>query len=43
MNQEEFIAAITAIHRYIEENSEKPVEIKRGVSYWKIVSRVPGW
>ncbi|WP_318249286.1 hypothetical protein [Geoglobus acetivorans] len=43
MNTEEFLAAITAIHRYIEDHSEKPVEIRREVSYWKIVSRVPGW
>jgi len=40
MNAEEFVAAVTAIHRYLEESVEKPIEIKRGVSYWKILSRL---
>ncbi|AKG91129.1 hypothetical protein GAH_01583 [Geoglobus ahangari] len=43
LNPDEFVAAVMAIHKYLEEHSEKPIEIKRDLSYWKIVSRVPGW
>jgi len=43
MNPEEFIAAVTAIHRYMEEHSEKPIEIKPRSNVWKMISRVPGW
>ncbi len=42
MNVEEFIAAVAAIHKYIEDHAEKPVEIKRELSYWKILSRALG-
>ena len=43
MNPDEFIAAITAIHRYIEEHSERPIEITNRDKTWKIIARVPGW
>jgi hypothetical protein len=38
MSPEEFLAAVTAIHKYISER-EKPPEIRRGFSYWKLSSR----
>lgn len=43
LSPEEFVAAVIAVHKYLEEHTEKPVEIRRDISYWKIVSRVPGW
>jgi len=43
VSPEEFVAAVTAIHKYMEEHSEKPIEIKQRSSLWKIFARVPGW
>ncbi len=43
MNSDEFIAAITAIHRYILDHAEKPIEVRRDRSYWKLISRIQGW
>ena len=40
MSPEEFAAAMAAIHKYLKDTAERPVEIRREVSYWKIVSRV---
>jgi hypothetical protein len=40
LNAEEFAAAMAAIHKYLLDTAEKPIEIRRGVSYWKIVSRM---
>lgn len=40
LNAEEFAAAMAAIHRYLLDTAERPIEIRRGVSYWKIVSRM---
>ncbi len=43
MDINEFIAAVAAIHKYMEEHAEKPIEIRRELSYWKILSRSFGW
>jgi hypothetical protein len=40
LTEEEFVAAIAAIHRFMQESKEKPLEIRRGVSYWKALSRL---
>ncbi|WP_290898249.1 hypothetical protein [Ferroglobus sp.] len=40
MSPEEFAAAIAAIHKYLKDTAERPIEIRREVSYWKILSRV---
>ena len=40
LNAEEFAAAMAAIHRYLLDTAEKPIEIRREVSYWKILSRM---
>ncbi|MCS7122023.1 MAG: hypothetical protein NZ895_05435 [Archaeoglobaceae archaeon] len=38
MTPEEFLAAVTAIHRYVSEK-EKPMEIKEIPRNWKIAAR----
>ncbi|AGK60534.1 hypothetical protein Asulf_00511 [Archaeoglobus sulfaticallidus PM70-1] len=40
MEADEFVAAIAAIHRYLMESRERPPEVKRGFSYWKMLSRL---
>jgi hypothetical protein len=40
LSEEEFVAALTAIHKYIQESKERPIEIKRGISYWKALSKL---
>jgi hypothetical protein len=40
LNAEEFIAAVAAVHRFLQEDREKPLEIRRGISYWKLLSKL---
>jgi len=40
MDADEFLAAVAAIHKYMQDAREKPIEIRREMSYWKILSRV---
>ncbi len=42
MSPEEFLAAITAIHKYLKDKKNMPNDIVRGVSYWKAVARIRG-
>jgi len=39
LEPEEFLAAMAAIHKYLLEARERPVEIRREFSYWKLLSR----
>jgi hypothetical protein len=39
LEPEEFLAAVTAVHKYLMDTREKPLEIRRGFSYWKLSSR----
>jgi|Deesub1362A_J573_1020465.scaffolds.fasta_scaffold00557_25 hypothetical protein len=39
MTPEEFVVAVSAIHKYVSEKAEKPPEIRRGFSYWKMSAR----
>lgn len=40
MDADEFLAAVAAIHNYMQDAREKPIEIRRETSYWKVLSRV---
>jgi len=40
LSEEEFAAVVVAIHKYIQESREKPPEIRRGISYWKALSKL---
>jgi len=40
MDADEFLAAVAAIHKYMQDAREKPIEIRREMSYWKVSSRV---
>jgi|Deesub1362A_J573_1020465.scaffolds.fasta_scaffold00072_58 hypothetical protein len=39
LEPEEFLAAMAAIHKYLIDMRERPVEIRREFSYWKLFSR----
>jgi len=39
LEPEEFLAAMAAIHKYLLDSRERPPEIRRGLSYWKLLSR----
>jgi|Deesub1362A_J573_1020465.scaffolds.fasta_scaffold27926_2 hypothetical protein len=39
---EEFLAAMVAIHKYMLDSRERPPEIRRGFSHWKLLSRSLG-
>ncbi|MCS7119195.1 MAG: hypothetical protein RMH75_04230 [Archaeoglobaceae archaeon] len=39
MTPEEFVIALTAIHKYLKEK-ERPIEIKETPKLWKISARV---
>jgi|Deesub1362A_J573_1020465.scaffolds.fasta_scaffold00125_23 hypothetical protein len=40
LENEEFIAALAAIHKYLSDKKERPIEIRRELSYWKVLSRI---
>ena len=40
MSPEEFLAAIVAVKRYIDDKRKMPNDVIRGVSYWKAMARV---
>lgn len=40
LSEEEFAAVVAAIHRYVQESRERPPEIKRGISYWRALSKL---
>ncbi len=40
MSPEEFLAAIVAVKKYMDDKRKMPNEVIRGVSYWKALVRV---